>query len=411
MDIHYRDTWYWAMVLLLIREYDFQIVESPIREQELLFRGDEYKILPNVLLLRNRGRKFELIRLQAIDYTWGSMLARDRRRFADYVPTFRKRLKAASLTVHSIYFYSYSKKEHPFESVDGLEKIDDPKSNLYIQELFLQKDVNNQTMGVDELNVTKTLLEDNMAFLSKARVITESMVIDEMKQNIRSVEQEKERQFKKVFEFGKPILTYLFLFINVIMFLLLEWFGSSTNEQTLILFGAKWTPGIVEGEYWRLITPMFLHIGILHLTLNSLALYFLGNVVEKVYGSLRFFGIYMFAGFAGTLASFAFTPYLAAGASGAIFGCFGALLYFGLKQRNLFFRTIGNDIIFIVMLNLVIGFVVPIIDNFGHIGGLIGGFLASMLFQLPRQSLTKERLIALLIMLFAVGTLLWMGLT
>ena len=111
----------------------------------------------------------------------------------------------------------------------------------------------------------------------------------------------------------------------------MEMFGSSRNPYLLILFGAKYNPLILEGEWWRLITPMFLHIGLIHLVMNSFALYYLGTAVERIYGRYRFLFIYLFAGFAGTLASFLFSPdSISAGASGGIFGLFGALLFFGI---------------------------------------------------------------------------------
>lgn len=116
-------------------------------------------------------------------------------------------------------------------------------------------------------------------------------------------------------------------------------------------------------------TPIVLHIGLLHLLMNTLALFYLGSAVERVYGNIRFLFIYLAAGFGGTLASFIFSPTLSAGASGAIFGCFGALLYFGLIYPSLFFRTMGFNILVVLGINLAFGFTIPGIDNAGHIGG------------------------------------------
>ena len=103
--------------------------------------------------------------------------------------------------------------------------------------------------------------------------------------------------------------------------------------MTLIEVGAKYTPLLLDGEWWRLVTTMFIHIGFLHLMMNSLALYFLGTLVERMYGSLRFFGIYVVAGITGSIVSIWTNLSIGAGASGAIFGLFGALLYFGLNDE------------------------------------------------------------------------------
>ncbi|WP_371932000.1 rhomboid family intramembrane serine protease [Mesobacillus subterraneus] len=119
--------------------------------------------------------------------------------------------------------------------------------------------------------------------------------------------------------------------------------------------------------------------------MNTLALYYLGTMVERLYGNLRFLFIYIFSGFAGVLASFIFSPNLSAGASGAIFGCFGALLYFGVAKPRLFWRTLGLNILVVLGINLAFGFTIPGIDNAGHIGGLVGGFASAGILHLPKK--------------------------
>ena len=174
----------------------------------------------------------------------------------------------------------------------------------------------------------------------------------------------------------------------------MELFGSSRNTFILILFGAKYTPLILEGQWWRLITPMFLHIGIIHLLMNSMALYFLGTTVERIFGRFRFLFIFLLAGFMGNVASFVFSPQsISAGASGGIFGLFGALLFFRLVHPRPFFRTMGANIITLVGINLLIGFL-PGIDFAGHLGGLVGGFLAAAIVSLPREKNFPRQIIA-----------------
>src|SRR5690625_3009511 len=107
---------------------------------------------------------------------------------------------------------------------------------------------------------------------------------------------------------------------------------------------------------------MFLYIGFLHLFMKLLAIYYLGTTVEKIYGSVRFILIYFLAGIGGGLTSFAFSMSVSAGASGAIFGLFGALLFFGVIHKKIFFQTMGRGIITIVVLNIIFGFTVSQID-------------------------------------------------
>lgn len=214
---------------------------------------------------------------------------------------------------------------------------------------------------------------------------------------------------RRIFEYGKPMFTRLFIVVQVAMFLVLEWSGGSTNPDVLIHYGAKFNPLIEAGEWWRLLTPMFLHIGFLHLLTNTLALYYLGITVERLYGSLRFLVIYVTAGFFGALASFLFTPSLSAGASGAIFGLFGALLYFGTVYRHLFFRTMGMNVISLIIVNLLFGLLVPGIDNAGHIGGLVGGFLAASVVHLPKHTAWGRQAGALAAAVLLAAAGLWIG--
>ncbi|MDP4170713.1 MAG: rhomboid family intramembrane serine protease, partial [Bacillota bacterium] len=153
-------------------------------------------------------------------------------------------------------------------------------------------------------------------------------------------------------------------------------------------------------EWWRFITPIFLHIGFMHLAMNSLALYYLGTTVERIYGNARFIMIYLFAGISGSIASFIFSIYLSAGASGAIFGCFGALLYFGTNYPKLFFRTMGKNVLAILLINLVFDFTASGIDNAAHLGGLAGGFLATGIVHFPKR---KKPLLQILFLIFSVA--------
>src|SRR5699024_12785844 len=124
---------------------------------------------------------------------------------------------------------------------------------------------------------------------------------------------------------------------------------------------------------------MFLHIGFLHLFMNMLALYYLGSLLERIYGSRRFILIYFLSGIGGSLASFALSTSVSAGASGALFGLFGALLFFGINYKKLFFQTIGKNVILILILNLFIGIVFPYIVMCVHLGGFITVFFVDVI--------------------------------
>jgi rhomboid protease GluP len=184
--------------------------------------------------------------------------------------------------------------------------------------------------------------------------------------------------------------TYFFFGFNIFIFILMALAGGSTNNLTLMGFGVKSNAEIAQGQWWRFVTPMFLHIGLLHLIFNSYALWIVGPQVEKLYGGARFAILYVLTGVAGVAASYHFRPDgLSAGASGAIFGLFGVLLVFGIRHRNeippFFKRAVGTGVLPVIILNLVIGFSVGVVDNSAHIGGLLAGaaLAAIVPFQRP----------------------------
>jgi rhomboid protease GluP len=176
----------------------------------------------------------------------------------------------------------------------------------------------------------------------------------------------------------RPFFTYLFFGINIGIFLLMTLAGGTTNEETLMAFGVKSNVMIDHGEYWRFVTPIFIHIGLLHLFFNSYALWIVGPQVERLYGGARFVLLYVVTGMAGVLGSYVYRPDgLSAGASGAIFGLFGVLLVFGIRHRHhippFFRRTVGTGVLPVILINLVIGYTIPQIDNSAHVSGLLAG--------------------------------------
>jgi rhomboid protease GluP len=190
----------------------------------------------------------------------------------------------------------------------------------------------------------------------------------------------------------RPTFTYFFFGLNIFIFIIMAFAGGSTNDLTLMAFGVKSNPEIANGQWWRFVTPIFLHIGLLHIVFNSYALWIVGPQVEKLYGSARFVVLYVLTGVAGVAASYFYHPEnKSAGASGAIFGLFGVLLVFGIRHRHdippFFKRAVGTGVLPVILINLVIGFSIPAIDNSAHIGGLLAGAaLAAIIpFQRPGE--------------------------
>src|SRR5262245_4806916 len=176
----------------------------------------------------------------------------------------------------------------------------------------------------------------------------------------------------------RPIFTYIFLGLNILIFVLMASAGGSGSEPTLLAFGVKANSEIARGEWWRFVTPIFIHIGMLHLFFNSYALWMVGPQVERLYGPARFVILYVLTGVVAVYGSYFYHPQsVSAGASGAIFGLFGVLLVFGVRYRDsiphAFKRPVGTGILPVIVINLIIGFTVPAIDNAAHISGLLAG--------------------------------------
>ena len=216
---------------------------------------------------------------------------------------------------------------------------------------------------------------------------------------------------EKIMKSKKPIITYSLLIINVLVFLLMYAFGAgSENSETLINFGANYLPFTKSGEYYRLLTSAFLHIGVIHLLLNMYSLFVVGTQIEYFYGKVKYVIIYIFSALMGSLFTVALSSSntLAAGASGAIFGLLGALLYFGYHYRGYVGNVIIRQVIPIVILNLYIGFVTPGIGNYAHIGGLIGGYIISMGLGFDKEDKTS-RINGIIISILLTGFMIYMG--
>lgn len=142
-----------------------------------------------------------------------------------------------------------------------------------------------------------------------------------------------------------------------------------------LALGAKVNSAIAAGEIWRLVTPIFLHVGILHVGVNMYSLYVIGPPVERLFGLPRMLTVYLLSGIAGVAFSLAFSTAPSVGASGAIFGLLGALGGFLFLHRRIFGRAGSvqlRQIALVAVINLAIG-LSPGIDNWGHLGGLIAG--------------------------------------
>lgn len=185
-------------------------------------------------------------------------------------------------------------------------------------------------------------------------------------------------RMEKLFKSKVPYVTYFLILVNIIFFIVPVLFGTSAYNSIIEQYCIH-GPSIRSGQYYRLFTGIILHGSLMHLFFNCYSLYVIGSQIESFMGRVKYFIIYWFSGLIGALFSISFANDVGSiGASGAIFGLMGALLYFGYYYRVYLGNVVKSQILPIICLNLAIGFFTPGIDNFAHIGGLIAGFLMSL---------------------------------
>lgn len=201
----------------------------------------------------------------------------------------------------------------------------------------------------------------------------------------------------------KAVITPVFMGIIIFSFIFLQKMQGD-NIELLINLGAKVNSLILAGEWWRLITPVFLHGSILHLGMNMLAMYYIGQDIERFYGKWRYVTIFFLSLLGGSIASFVFNTSVSVGASGAVFGLFGALLYICFFYKDRISPVYRKNIFTLIAVNIVFGFLMPGIDQMAHLGGFIIGYLSGVALGFPKNSINVKRFIILIFVpIFIIG--------
>lgn len=180
-------------------------------------------------------------------------------------------------------------------------------------------------------------------------------------------------------------VTILLIVINVIIYFAEEMSGGSTNNQVALTYGASFTPFILEGQWWRLFTAMFVHFGISHIFNNMISLYILGRIVEEYYGHFRFLILYLVSGLGGNVLTVLLELHsgnyaLSAGASGAIFGIMSAFVLFAIKPETRKYFPLKN-VLAGIFFSIMPGFFNSGISISAHIGGFITGIILAFLLD------------------------------
>ena len=259
----------------------------------------------------------------------------------------------------------------------------------------------------DEDDIKKNeLIKNNFPDLSKKLKYTEKgfELFAKITGDINEHNRKDASRIEQVFKDKIPYITYFLIALNVIFYIVPILLG---DYQWILNSGCVHGPSIRGGQYYRLLTGMFLHGSIFHIFFNCYALYIIGSQIESFMGKTKYIIIYLFSGIMGSLFSMTFGGATASiGASGAIFGLMGALLYFGYYYRVYLGNVLKSQIIPLILFNLILGFIIPGVDNFGHIGGIVGGLLITRALGVKDKTTTFEKgngwIMALIFTIFIV---------
>lgn len=274
-----------------------------------------------------------------------------------------------------------------------------------------EKNISSVTLNNEEDIYTDEFFKTNFPLLKveKKEKLDNIDFIIKTTNDINKKTEKENKKYENTFKKKKIIATKIIILINIIAFFAMYIFGNgSLDSQTLINFGANFGPLVKSGQIYRLLTCAFLHIGILHLVFNMYALFIIGSQIENFLGKFKFLFIYIISAIGASLMSIIFSNNISAGASGAIFGLMGALLYFGYYYRIYLSSVLKQQIIPIIILNLFIGFVISGIDNAAHIGGLITGVLASMALGVNNKSKTSDKVNGIISLIIFFAFLIYM---
>ena len=266
--------------------------------------------------------------------------------------------------------------------IDGL---DDFKKNKFVKEFFPKINDTDFSDKVDPIEFFK---------------LTEDMNQNTMK---------KEKKLEKIFSPKKPVVTYILIVLNLMVFLYGILYG---NNELISMFGNNYEL-VQNGEFYRLFTCMFVHADIMHILFNMIALYSIGPVVERYYGKSKFLLIYLVSGLLGSIFSGVFMTAnsISIGASGAIFGLLGSICYFTYYYRATLQGILRGSIMPVIIINLVIGLISSSIDLSAHIGGLLGGILVSMAIGIGDKHRKSDQINGLIVLVLMTMFLIYMMMT
>ena len=252
-------------------------------------------------------------------------------------------------------------------------------------------------------NINEKLLKDSSGV---------ELIINVTK-DINAKTERDNKVYEKTFRRKPVIITYLLIFACIATFFaafMIDGPDILTGKMlgTVGAYGANWGPLLQAGEIWRLVTHIFLHGSLMHILVNMYSLHILGSQIETLLGKFKFTIIFLVSGICGGLLSGLLNESPSVGASGAIFGLMGAMLYFGIKYRTYLGEALKKQILPVIIINLAIGFMSTGIDNYAHIGGLVAGIFCTMALGVESKSKGISRFNGFMCLAIYIGVISYM---
>lgn len=293
-----------------------------------------------------------------------------------------------------------------FKIKNVMQQIKKKTVSLTMNAFNICLDINDGVKVEDEKNIKtvslKDVSQDETSKIEKyfpgfdSKLLKDSDGLDliiNVTEGINKKTESNNKLYEDTFKKKKIVVTYVLMAICVFFFFLSFMLGKgSITSLVLYKLGAVSSGAIKSGEVWRLLMGTFLHAGIIHLFVNLYSLSIIGTQLENFIGKKKFIIIYLVSAISGSLMSSLFTSGISVGASGAIFGLLGSMLYFGYHYRLYLGNVLKAQIIPLIILNLFLGFMTPGIDNAAHIGGLIGGYLVTMALGIKGKSSKTDQI-------------------
>ena len=306
--------------------------------------------------------------------------------------------------------YIHNKEQYEFDILklrNVMRQVKRKTLSWSMNALNILLDVNEDVALEENKNIASVALKNGALIKSKKVLdifpdINHKMLLNEkgldlmidVTNDINKKTDRENKVYESIFKPKKIVVTNVLIALNVLVFFVVfALSGANLNVLNLLRYGALNSILVQNGEFWRLITAGFLHGGIFHLLFNMYSLYIIGTQIENFVGKWKFLAIYFCSMLTASLMSCVISPNsVSVGASGAIFGLLGALVYFGYHYRLYLGSVLRNQIIPLILFNLLLGFMVSGIDNAAHIGGLIGGLLISMALGVQKREGKQDRI-------------------